>query len=106
MQTYLIHCPTFSAAIVVGADTVLQAADSLAWTVGKPFIEIRDLFHLYGWTVQPVIEPIRPHWLEVGGKTYELKWNGDVLTRISLHENGDVKDLRFRDLPEQLRKLI
>lgn len=106
MQTYLITTPSHNAAIIVGEDTVLQAAPSLAWAVGKPFIDFREYCQLYGWRVQPVIEPIRPQWMEHGGKKYELRWNGEVLTRITLHENGETKDLRFRDLPEQLRKLI
>ena len=106
MTTYLITSPSLTAAIIVSEDTVLQAAPSLAWTVDKPFIEVRDYCQLYGWRVQPVIESLRPRWLEHGGKTYELRWNGEVLTRITLHENGETKDLRFRDLPEQLRKLI
>ncbi len=107
MTTYLIKAVEFSAAIVVGGDVVLQAAPALEHFIGCSFIKARSYCEQKGWSVQPVLEPLRPQWLEFNGKTYELKWNGDVITRIRLHQNGQApRDLRFAELPEQLRKAI
>jgi hypothetical protein len=106
LTTYTIHAPNFTAALVVSSDIVLQAAPILDWAVGKTFESVRDTCAKRGWIVEPRIENLRPRWLELKNKVYELKWNGNVVSRISLHEDGEVRDLTWNELPEELRKVL
>jgi hypothetical protein len=106
MTTYRITAPHFVAAIVESGDAIIQSAPILHWAVGKQFSYVRDYCHQRGWIVEPLETTVRPHWLECDGKTYELKWHNNTLTRITLHYDGEVCDLRFDDLPDVLKGLL
>jgi hypothetical protein len=106
MTTYKILTPNFVAQIVVSADAVIQVAPVLDWTIGKHFSEIRDYCRDRGWQIQPQIEEYRPTWLEHRGHLFEVHWNNETISRISLHEDGEIVDLTFAQLPTPLQHLL
>ena len=106
MTFYRIVSPHFVASVITNGHIVLQSAPVLGWTVGKTFPYVRDYCAARGWSVEPLDEPVHPDWLEVDGRVYELLWHGEALSRISLHEDGEVTELGYDELPEQLKELL
>lgn len=42
-------------------------------------------------------------------KVYELRWSDNEpssLMRITIHEDGEMRDIPYRELPERLQRLI
>ena len=54
----------------------------------------------------PVLEVYHPQWVEVNGDVYELKWNGNVITRVLRYDESGPVSLRYNEMPEQVRKLL
>lgn len=106
MQTLRITAPHFVAAVVVSNDLVFQAGPVLHWSVGRSLQSLRDHCQQRGWQVEELHTPARPQMIEIDNHVYELKWNGNVITRVLLHEDGEIKSLRYVDMPEQLRKIL
>lgn len=106
MNTYRIHTPHFIGAIITSDDLVLQAAPLLSWTVGNSFTYVRDVCNARGWQVEPLETAPHPSWIEYDGHVYELHWHNEALTRISLHENGEIHDLTYNELPDELKGLL
>lgn len=106
MKTYRILAPHFTAGIEVSGDVVLQAAPILGWTVGKSFISFRDYAKARGWSLEPLDDRQRPQWIELEGRVYEIRWSGNTIIRISLHENEEVTDIKFDDLPDIIKRMI
>lgn len=106
MTTYKILTPSFVAHVVESGDAIIQAAPVLEWTIGKQFSEIRDYCRDRGWQVQPQIEDYVPTWLEHRGHLFEIHRENSIITRISLHENGEIIDITFAQLPAALQHLL
>ncbi len=106
MTTYKIIAPHFVAAVIASGDVVYQSAPILHWAVGRSFSYLRDYSRQRGWTIEPLDENTQPVWLEYDGLAYELCWHEETLARITLHENGETRDLTYDELPEQLKKLL
>lgn len=105
MILYRITSPHFVAGLITNGDIIIQAAPILGWTVTKDFSYVRDYCRKKGWSVEP-IEDEQPSWLEIDGLAYEFTWKGDTLSCISLHEDGEVRELGYDELPEQLKELL
>lgn len=104
MQSYRIVAPHFVAAVIVGGDLVLQSAPILNWSVGKPFVLLRDYSRKRGWIVEPLEETVHPTWLELDGTVYEITWNEDTITGITAHESGEEsRELTWDELPSILK---
>lgn len=106
MKTYRVVAPHFISALIVDTDQVLQSAPILSWAVGKNWEVVRDYCKQKGWTIEPVIEDSHPQWVEVDGLAFELIWNGEVLTRVIKHSREGTVELRYRDLPEQIKNIL
>lgn len=106
MTTYKINTPHFVAALVVSSGTIVQAAPVLHWTVGGSFDAVRSYCRSRGWVIEPLCEDTQPTWLECDGRAYELHWLNDRIVRITLHENGEERDITFDELPDQLRRVL
>lgn len=106
MTTYKITTPHFVAALVASSGHIVQAAPLLHWTVGCSFDTVRDYCRSYGWVIEPLCDDEQPTWLEYDGRAYELHWNDDHIVRITLHENGETRDITFDQLPNQLRGVL
>lgn len=106
MTTYRVIAPHFVAALVAQSDVVFQAAPILAWAVGKSFSNVRTYCSARGWHLEPLDDEAQPQWLEFDGLAYELHWNGNALMRVSVHEDGEARELSFDELPEQLKGLL
>ncbi len=66
----------------------------------------RDYCNNKGWTIEPIPDHYEPEWLEISGQVYELKWKSGTLQRVTLHEDGEAKDLEWDELPEELKGLL
>ncbi len=106
MTTYRICAPHFVAACIVSGNIVIQAAPILHWTLGKQWEDVRLYFNQRGWAIEPQVASYEPEWLEVQGQVYELLWKDHVLARITLHQDGETRDLRYDELPEALKGLL
>lgn len=106
MTTYRVVAPHFVAGVIASGDLVYQAAPILYWSVGRSFSYLRDYCRAKGWSIEPLDDDTQPSWLEYDGLAYELTWHGDALSRITLHENGETRDLSYAELPEQLKNLL
>lgn len=106
MTTYRIITQSLSGAVVVENDTIFQTAPFLSEWVGKLWFDFRDYCQGKGWTIQPIDEVYRPQWIECGKEAYQLSWNGDALTRVILHKDGEVTELRYAEMPEWIRRLL
>jgi len=99
--------PTFTAALIVSGDTVLQAGPVLSWTVGERFIMVRNHCKAKGWQIQPLIQDNPPAWFELDNIAYELHWHEGNITRITEHKrDGECRDLRYSELPDILKNLL
>lgn len=74
--------------------------------MGKQFSFVRDYCQSRGWIVEPLDNEPHPQWMEFDGKAYELVWHGETLSRINLHEDGEIHELSYDELPEQLKGLL
>lgn len=106
MTTYRITSSTFSALVSTDQGYVVSASPPFANFIDLDFRLIRDLADKNGWMIVPVIEREHPSVLETDGRTFELRWRGDVLVRVSEHMPCEVKDIKFEQLPEILKRLI
>jgi hypothetical protein len=106
MTTYRISAPHFVAGIVASGDLILQAAPILSWAVGRDFGSVRDYCQRKGWQIEPVLAPRHPTWLELHGSAYELRWDGNRISSVVLHEDGEEKEMTFNELPDELKELL
>lgn len=109
MTEYIIESNDFHASITEESGFVTAASSQFDLCVGLPFSHVRDYCTKKGWFVIPVIpgeDDHRPTILVINHKEYTLKWVGDVLVRITLHEGFGSRDLSFDELPESLKNLL
>lgn len=106
MTAYRIVAPHFVAGLVLAGDLVVQAAPVLSWALLKDFAFVRDYCAKRGWVVDPCEDDVQPNWLELDGVVYELRWHGNNLSRIARHADGEVTELGYDELPEQLKELL
>lgn len=106
MTTYRVVSQHFVAALVVENDLVIQAAPVLQFAVCKTFISVRDYCTARGWQIEPLADDYRPSRIDIKGVSYELIWNGNVLTRIMRHIGDEVTECTYADLPDQLKGIL
>jgi hypothetical protein len=108
MNNYRVTAKHFVAGLVASGGVITQAAPILAWAIGKDISFVVDYAQRRGWQIEPLVDDAadHPRWLEHHNKLYELRWSGDKLTRIALHEDGDIVDLTFDQLPDALKGLL
>jgi hypothetical protein len=110
MTTYIIQAPKFRALVSEAENTVVSATEILDWAIGDHWTRVRDYCQKKGWQVIPCLDendsPARPTAVQIGTKQYSLKWFGDILVRVTLHDGFQSKDLSFDEIPESLKNLL
>lgn len=106
MTTYRILAPHFVAGVVADDDIIIQAAPIVGWSVGNSFTDFRDYCQKRGWLIEPLDDSSHPRWLEYEGRAYEIVWRDNAIVRITLHDEGEERDLRVDELPDVLKRLI
>lgn len=106
MTTYKIITHSYSYEVDVSGYEIIDCRPNYFGIIGCRFSWLRDVVQRHGGTVIPVIEEERPHWLEYRGNLYEFHWQGDMLTRITLHQDGVPNDILFEQLPTAIQNLL
>lgn len=107
MTSYRVHSPNIVVLVIEAGDLVVQSGPLLHWSVGRTFTSLRDYCKARGWLVEPLINPNPVTWLEDDNVAYELHWHKGRITRITRHDSdSDPVDVRFSDLPENLKALL
>lgn len=107
MTTYRIITEFNIYEVDVSGSYIVASRPPFPYLVNTEFTKFRDRVKVFGGTVVPIIEEKNePKWLEHRGHLFEVHWNDSVITRISLHENGEVTDITFSQLPSALQHLL
>ncbi len=106
MTTYQINVGTSTCAVTVEEDVILQSGQFFSPYVGRHFALLREHCRLEGWPIVPIIENLHRHTVEFNGDKYEFNWLGDKITSIHLWTDNGWVEVRFKDLPEAIKRLL
>ena len=104
MTRYYVHVPASIQTVDVQDDVIVRSTFPLIGP-GALWSPLRNYLDRHGFAIEPEIEN-QPRFISYKGTAYEFEWRGPHYARIVQHTDEGPKEIRFSELPDQVKKLL